>query len=229
MNTQTIHIRPFLQTIYSWENTKDNYPNVLEVSLSKYSFNESKVILKAVRELGIDYNSSKEVYEAVTRLYSKYKDLDTPNLLDIYENDKGFQDLFTDLGFDLIDKEGGTTATLYFKSEIPLTKEEAKSIRSEIEDFIYPYLKDWVNENKDELIDELNKVQDKNVSRASSRQARRTNVKDIGIFGYIALDSWGKPLVWGKDKSDVSDVDTPRARYYIMLNDGTFENISMEN
>lgn len=222
MNTQTVHIKLFTQTVYSWEVTKDNYPSVLEVSLSKYDFN--KPILKAVKKYGISYNDFKEIYDATMRLYSNNKDLSVPNLVDIYENDQDFQDFFTDLGFDLIDEERGTSSTLYFKSETPFTKEEARSIRPEIEYLIYPYIEDWVEENKDKLLDELDTVQGTKVSRASNRQARKANVKDVGIFGYVALDGWGKPLEWGKNKSDVSG-----ERYLLMLNDGTFEVPSMGN
>lgn len=225
---------------YTRDVNNENDDVSLDVDIYKDGF--SKILRKHLKKKGLrfDYKSVEEAIRLTNNLptfnyiinhseelYSFLKELQFNVFKKAYKDPISLDDYLDIEGIDgYYITDSGVSSSIRFEIFTLLTKEEALNLQAEMEKLVIDPVCEWFDENWDEIFTRLENAQEEIDNRRSARSAEKSRVKDVGIQGYLAVDDWNEPLLFTTNRDEAREIGK---RIYLVLNDGSIRNGSLES
>lgn len=225
---------------YTRDVNNENDDVALDVDI--YADGFSKILRKHLKKKGLrfDYKSVEEAIRLTKKfptfnyiinhseeLYSFLKELQFNVFKKAYKDPISLDDYLDIEGIDgYYITDSSVSSNIRFEIFTLLTKEEALNLQTEMEELVIDPVGEWFDENWDEIFTRLENAQEEIDNRRSARSTEKSRVKDVGIQGYLAVDDWNEPLLFTTNRDEAREIGK---RIYLVLNDGSIRNGSLES
>lgn len=205
---------------------KDGFSRILRKHLKKkglkFDYKAVEDVIRLTNELPtFNYiiNHNEDLYNFLRKLqFNVFKmSYSDPISLDDYLDIKGVDGYYI--------TKPSVSSHIRFEIFTLLTDEEANNLQTELERLVIKPVCEWFDENWNTILPRLEDTQEELDNRKSARSAEKKKVKDVGVQGYLAVDDWNEPLLFTTNRDEAREAGK---RIYLILNDGSIRNSSLE-